>query len=121
LGTYAGGHAGPESGPEPKILAGIYLARGMLSSSLLLISLPMSPMSVYVFAALMGFAVAVDGSGHQRHRGADFWRGAFVHAQWLCVFQPPDSAAFWACGWAVGLYDRTGSYGAGVVPDHLPS
>ncbi len=53
-------------------------------------------------------SVALHRPCDQRYRGANFWRGPFVHAQWICVFWPPNRFFLsWLGGW---LYDRTGSY-----------
>ena len=50
-GTYAAGSLG-QVFPKNKILSGIYLARGIIIA--VFISLPITPLSVYIFAAAMG-------------------------------------------------------------------
>jgi len=50
-GTYAAGSLG-QVFPKNKILSGIYLARGIIIA--IFISLPITPLSVYIFAAAMG-------------------------------------------------------------------
>jgi predicted MFS family arabinose efflux permease len=51
VGTYAAGSLGQVIAKN-KILSGIYLARGIIIA--IFISLPITPLSVYIFAAAMG-------------------------------------------------------------------
>jgi hypothetical protein len=87
FGTYAAGVLGQRMAKR-KILAFIYLARAVAITVFLLV--PLTPVSVYMFRQRDGAAVAVHRATDQRHRGADFRRGAPVDAGRLRVLQPPD-------------------------------
>ncbi len=87
FGTYIAGTLGQRIA-KPKILSFIYFARAAAIAVFLLV--PLSPAERVRVCQRDGPAVAVHRAAHQCHGGADFWRGAFVDAQRLCVLQPPD-------------------------------
>jgi predicted MFS family arabinose efflux permease len=106
FGTYLAGSLG-QIWPKQKILSGIYLARGVFIIGF--ISLPISPLSVYVFAALMGLlwlsTVPVTSALVAQIFGV-------AHLSMLSgfVFLSHQLGSFlgvWLGGW---VYDRTGSY-----------
>ena len=106
LGTYVAGSLG-QIWPKQKILSGIYLARGIFIIGF--ISLPISPLTVYVFAALMGLlwlsTVPVTSALVAQIFGV-------AHLSMLSgfVFLSHQLGSFlgvWLGGW---VYDRTGSY-----------
>jgi predicted MFS family arabinose efflux permease len=106
FGTYAAGSLG-EIWPKQKILSGIYLARGIFVIGF--ISVPISPLTVYIFAALMGLlwlsTVPVTSALVAQIFGV-------AHLSMLSgfVFLSHQFGSFlgvWLGGW---VYDRTGSY-----------
>ena len=106
FGTYVAGMLG-QIWPKQKILSGIYLARAVFILGF--ISLPISPLSVYVFAALMGLlwlsTVPVTSALVAQIFGV-------AHLSMLSgfVFLSHQFGSFlgvWLGGW---VYDRTGSY-----------
>ena len=106
FGTYAAGALGQRM-PKKNILAGIYFARALVIA--IFISLPLSPLSVYIFSAVMGTlwlstvpptnaAVAqIFGIQHLSMLGGFIF---FSH-------QIGSFLGVWLGGY---LYDRTGSY-----------
>jgi predicted MFS family arabinose efflux permease len=106
FGTYAAGSLG-QIWPKQKILSGIYLARGIFVLGF--ISAPASPLSVYIFSALMGLlwlsTVPVTSALVAQIFGV-------AHLSMLSgfVFLSHQFGSFlgvWLGGW---VYDRTGSY-----------
>ena len=106
FGTYMAGSLG-QVWPKQKILSGIYLARAVFILGF--ISIPISPLSVYVFAALMGLlwlsTVPVTSALVAQIFGV-------AHLSMLSgfVFLSHQLGSFlgvWLGGW---VYDRTGSY-----------
>ena len=106
FGTYMAGSLG-QVWPKQKILSGIYLARAVFILGF--ISMPISPLSVYVFAALMGLlwlsTVPVTSALVAQIFGV-------AHLSMLSgfVFLSHQLGSFlgvWLGGW---VYDRTGSY-----------
>ena len=106
FGTYAAGSLG-QIWPKQKILSGIYLARAIFVLGF--ISAPLTPMSVYIFAALMGLlwlsTVPVTSALVAQIFGV-------AHLSMLSgfVFLSHQFGSFlgvWLGGW---VYDRTGSY-----------
>ncbi|NDC60951.1 MAG: MFS transporter [Betaproteobacteria bacterium] len=106
FGTYAAGSLG-QIWPKHKILSGIYLARAVFVIGF--ISTPISPASVYIFAALMGLlwlsTVPVTNALVAQIFGV-------AHLSMLSgfVFLSHQIGSFlgvWLGGW---VYDRTGSY-----------
>jgi MFS family permease len=105
-GTYAAGSLG-QVFPKNKILSGIYLARGIIIA--IFISLPITPLSVYIFAAAMGLlwlsTVPVTNAVIAQIFGVS-------HLSMLSgfVFLSHQVGSFLGV-WLGGLiYDRTGSY-----------
>lgn len=106
FGTYAAGALGQRM-PKKNILAGIYFARALVIA--IFISVPLSPLSVYIFSAVMGMlwlstvpptnaAVAqIFGIQHLSMLGGFIF---FSH-------QIGSFLGVWLGGY---LYDRTGSY-----------
>ena len=106
FGTYAAGALGQRM-PKKNILAGIYFARALVIA--IFISVPLSPLSVYIFSAVMGTlwlstvpptnaAVAqIFGIQHLSMLGGFIF---FSH-------QIGSFLGVWLGGY---LYDRTGSY-----------
>ena len=106
FGTYAAGVLGQKL-PKRKILAAIYLTRSIAIA--LFLFLPLSPISVYVFASVMGFlwlsTVPVTNATVAQIFGV-------AHLSMLSgfVFFSHQVGSF-AGAWLGGvLYDRTGSY-----------
>jgi len=106
FGTYMAGSLG-QIWPKQRILSGIYLARAIFIIGF--ISWPISPLSVYVFAALMGLlwlsTVPVTSALVAQIFGV-------AHLSMLSgfVFLSHQMGSFlgvWLGGW---VYDRTGSY-----------
>jgi predicted MFS family arabinose efflux permease len=106
FGTYAAGSLG-QVVAKHKILSGIYLARGIIIA--IFISLPITPLSVYIFAASMGLlwlsTVPVTNALIAQIFGVS-------HLSMLSgfVFLSHQVGSFLGV-WLGGLiYDRTGSY-----------
>ena len=106
FGTYIAGVLGHKL-PKKNILAGIYLARSIAISLFLIV--PLSPMSVYIFAAVMGLlwlsTVPVTNAAVAQIFGV-------AHLSMLSGFvffshQIGSFLGVWAGGF---LYDRTGNY-----------
>jgi predicted MFS family arabinose efflux permease len=106
FGTYATGTLGQYL-PKNLILSGIYIARGVFIS--LFIFLPLSPLTVYLFAAAMGLlwlsTVPVTSAIVAQIFG-------IAHLSMLSGFvfmshQIGSYLGVWLGGW---VYDRTGSY-----------
>jgi len=87
FGTYIAGWAGQRLS-KPRILSFIYFMRSVAIVAFLIA--PVTPWSVYWFASAMGLLWLSTVPPHQCHDCPNFWRGAFVHARRLCVFQPPN-------------------------------
>ncbi len=77
FGTYIAGNLGQQL-PKQYLLSGIYGLRAL--ATVLFLLAPLSPWSVYAYAAVIGVFMAFDCAADQWHLGADFWRAAFVHA-----------------------------------------
>jgi len=106
VGTYAAGSLGQVIAKN-KILSGIYLARGIIIA--IFISLPITPFSVYIFAAAMGLlwlsTVPVTNAVIAQIFGV-------AHLSMLSGFvflshQVGSFLGVWLGGY---IYDRTGSY-----------
>ncbi len=106
VGTYVSGSLGQVM-PKNKILSGIYLARGIIIA--IFISLPITPLSVYIFAATMGLlwlsTVPVTNAVIAQIFGV-------AHLSMLSGFvflshQVGSFLGVWLGGY---IYDRTGSY-----------
>ncbi len=106
FGTYIAGVLGHKL-PKKNILAGIYLARSVAISLFLIV--PLSPMSVYIFSAVMGLlwlsTVPVTNAAVAQIFGV-------AHLSMLSGFvffshQIGSFLGVWAGGF---LYDRTGNY-----------
>jgi predicted MFS family arabinose efflux permease len=107
FGTYATGTLGQYL-PKNLILTGIYIARGVFIS--LFIFLPLSPLTVYLFAAAMGLlwlsTVPVTSAIVAQIFGVSHFSmlSGFV----FMSHQLGSYMGVWLGGW---VYDRTGSYG----------
>ena len=105
-GTYAAGSLG-QVFPKNKILSGIYLARGIIIA--VFISLPITPLSVYIFAAAMGLlwlsTVPVTNAVIAQIFGVS-------HLSMLSgfVFLSHQVGSFLGVWLGGMIYDRTGSY-----------
>jgi len=106
FGTYAAGTLG-QIWPKNQLLSGIYIARGIFIS--IFISLPVTPTTVYLFAAAMGLlwlsTVPVTNAVIAQIFGVS-------HLSMLSgfVFMSHQFGSYlgvWLGGW---VYDRTGSY-----------
>ena len=106
VGTYAAGSLGQVMAKN-KILSGIYLARGIIIA--IFISLPITPLSVYIFAAAMGLlwlsTVPVTNAVIAQIFGVS-------HLSMLSgfVFLSHQVGSFLGVWLGGMIYDRTGSY-----------
>jgi predicted MFS family arabinose efflux permease len=105
-GTYLSGHAGARV-PKKWLLSGIYFARAVVIAIFVL--LPVTPMSVYVFSAVMGFlwlsTVPLTGGVIATIFGVRYL-GMLSGVAFLS-HQVGSFAGVWLGGW---LYDRLGNY-----------
>lgn len=91
FGTYSSGYLGQRF-PRRYLLSGIYLSRAFAITAFLWI--PPSPLSTYVFAAIMGFLFCY--STNQWHRCTNFWCEISNHALMSCLFLPSIRKFLWS-------------------------
>ena len=106
FGTYAAGALGQHM-PKKYILAFIYLARAIMISVFLLV--PLSPMSVYVFSAVMGL-LWLSTVPPTNAMVAQIFGVAHLSMLGGFVFFSHQMGSFMGVWLGGYLYDRTGSY-----------
>jgi predicted MFS family arabinose efflux permease len=106
FGTYASGVLGQRM-QKKHILAFIYLARSVVISVFLLV--PLSPMSVYVFSAVMG-VLWLSTVPPTNAAVAQIFGVAHLSMLSGFVFFSHQIGSFMGVWWGGFLYDRTGSY-----------
>ncbi len=88
FGTYIAGNLGQQPAQAVSCCRA-FTGCGRVVTVLFLLA-PLSPWSVYVYAAVMGFLWLSTVPLTNAIVGADFWRAAPVHARRLYLLQPPD-------------------------------